>query len=75
MGVHDTPARKARYRELIRKILADKAKDDRQRDILPHVDIIVAELSEKYLLYAESYDTKHGVATSQVAIINLAISG
>ena len=43
-----------------------------QLGVLHHVDITVAELAAKYFPYAESYDTKQGVATSQTAIIKLA---
>lgn len=43
-----------------------------ERGALLYVDVTVAELVAKYLPYAESYYTKHGVATSQTAIIKLA---
>jgi hypothetical protein len=72
LGVHEIPESKAKYHEIIRKLLADKTKAEMERGALLYVDIMVAELAAKYLPYAESYYTKDGVTTSQTAVIKLA---
>jgi len=72
LGVHDAPESKAKYLEIIRKVLAEKTNAAMERGALLYVDITVDELAAKYNPYAESYYTKQGVATSQTAIIKLA---
>jgi hypothetical protein len=72
LGVHDTPESKAKYHEIIRKVLAERTKVEIARGALLYTDITIAELAAKYLPYTKSYYTKYGVATSQTAIIKLA---
>ena len=74
LGVHDTPESKAKYHEIVRKLLSGKTRADMERGALLYIDITVAELAAKYLPYAESYYTKQGVATSHTtAIVKLAM--
>jgi hypothetical protein len=71
LGVHGTPESKAKYRDLVRKSTADRAKSDAERSVRFHVDLTVAELVARYLLHAETYYTKNGTATSQLTIVKL----
>jgi integrase len=71
-GVHDTPKSKAKYHEIIRKVHVERSKAEMERGALLYTDVKIAKLAAKYLPYAKSYYTKHGVATSQTAIAKLA---
>jgi hypothetical protein len=53
--------------------MADRAKADVERSVRCHVDLTIAELAARYLVHAETYYTKHGVATSQLTIVKLTL--
>jgi integrase len=73
LGIHGSPESKAKFQELVRKSMADRAKVDAERGVRLYVDLTVAELASRYLLHAETYYTKRGSHTSQLAIIKLTI--
>jgi integrase len=74
LGVHDSPESKEKYQDIIRKLLADRAKAEMDYVVRFHVDITVAELAAKYLPYAEAYYVKGGKPTSQIGTIKNTIT-
>jgi integrase len=77
LGPYDSPESKARYQEIVRRHLADRAekelKADLERGVRLHTGLTVAEVAERYLVHAQKKYVKNGRETNQVRIISLSL--
>ena len=69
LGLHDTPASRAKYGRLISEWEAH----GRALPISTESDITINELLDQYLEWAESYYVKNGKQTSQIGVIKVSI--
>jgi hypothetical protein len=53
LGVHGSTESKERYREITKRHLADQTKVQLEHSVRFHVDITVAEIVAKYLVYVD----------------------
>jgi hypothetical protein len=73
LGQYDSPESRARYREIVRKHLAERTKAEMERSIQFATDVTVAEILVRYIPHVEKYYKKHGEPTGQVSIIRLSL--
>jgi integrase len=73
LGVHGTPESKAKYQDIVRRHMADRAKVEMEQSTNWHTDITLAELAANYLQHVRAYYVKDGKPTSQQAGIKAVI--
>ncbi len=69
LGAFGSDESKRKYRELVKRVTADRVKEEMRRAVEVFTDITVAELVPRYVLHVEGYYVKNGEPTTQVLLV------
>jgi integrase len=73
LGLYDSPESKAEYERVVRKLLADRSREELKRRVEITNDLTLAELTARYLAFAIGYYVKNGQSTTEYGNIVLAV--
>jgi integrase len=73
LGEWNTAESKERYAALVKRITADRVKEEMRERVEMSTDITIAEIVVRYVVHVEQHYVKAGQQTTQVALVKRAI--
>jgi integrase len=73
LGEYGSDESKAAYEKLVKRVTADRVREEMARSVGTATDITLAELAVRYAVHVEGYYVKAGKPTSQVLLVKRAV--